>query len=376
LQPANRRDIFLGMLALAVFAALAFVRQAQERAAPSSVPSSYDTGRLGYRALYDLLGQQGFQVSRFEDHHQLLNASITTLVFATGEGAPDPQAFTRNDVIAIKRWTAAGGHLIVLSSRYDLGDAVLGLPASRSQQLMTVAHPVFPALLPGVRSVRGIFAGGFAYDAAPKAVPLLATHKNLVALRYRMGKGFVVAFTDAALFGNQRLALADNARLAYDLFAAAPGAIAFDEAIHGNIGGDSFWSVLPAPAHAAAYLLLVATLLAALGSAVRFAPPVELAPADERGSGDYISAMGRLLARAKAAGKAVRDDAEPVMRAVRRSVNAPADAPMKVVVERLKSGALQRSVRELHHLTQLDHPSDRELLRAGALCARLRKDFT
>ena len=373
-------EAVIGSAALLALVLLAFAREQQHAAQPDlSTPSTFDYGLFGYTALYDLLRRENVSVSRFERAHALLSDATTTLVVAQtpSDILAGHSGFSRNDVVGLKDWVSGGGRLILLSPPYgDAGDTMLGIPASRERQrAVTNATPFANlAVTAAIRSVRGDFRTQFDDAATPKALPLLVTRDGIVALQYRLGRGKIVVLTDPSVFANERLDQADNARFALNLLGGSD-AVAFDESIHGYVRGDSLWNVLPAGAHLAVYVVGVAVLLALVGSLFRFAPPIPLEEADERDSSAYITSMAQLLARGRAARKALRDGADFALRAVRHSLGVSERTPIGRVATRVERPELRMQILELDRLRDLESPTDAELMRAGWLCVRLRKEF-
>jgi len=175
------------------------------------------------------------------------------------------------------------------------------------------------------------------------------------------------------VFSNARLARADNARFAYDIFWGAP--VAFDEGVNGYVIHKSFWAALPPRAHAAIWLLLATILLGLVGSTVRFAPALETVREDERDSSDYIRSMARLLARGRAAKQVVEDTAESVSLALKRRFGAASQTDPASLAERIDDGPNRSAFLELDRLRRAPHLTDADVLRAAILGARLRKDY-
>ncbi|MBV8726352.1 MAG: DUF4350 domain-containing protein, partial [Candidatus Eremiobacteraeota bacterium] len=342
-------------------------------------PSTFDFGRSGYAALYQLLRSEGVHAERFERSHLRLSAVTSALVIAqlpydilAGGGG-----VSRNDVVAIKDWVVHGGRLIVLSPPYgDTGDTMLGIPPSRSSGGLgaTLATPL--ANLPktsGVRGVSGRFAVEFSAGAAPKALPILVTKQGIVAIEYPLGRGDVVAITDPSIFSNERLRDADNARFAFNLF--APTGVYFDEAVHGYTSGTSLWAALPAPARYAVYIAAAVLLFAFIGNLIRFAPPFELPQAGEPDSSAYLTAMASLLERAGAARRVLRDRADFTLRAVRRALGLSDRTEIDALLQHIERTPVRSDIAELNRLSKIERPSAAELIRAGTLSAKLQKEF-
>ena len=282
-------------IALVIFAILlvTILGIARERAAQAVLPSTYstyDTGRNGYRALFEALLAQGVPVERNERELGLLDRGIRTLV----ESSVGPELATNgtlasnplndHDVAVLRRFLHDGGRLIVLDDDFGgQADAEIGLPGSH-----TVGRVADATALPGLPMTAGVLRVDGPIPALfpltiPKATPLLAADGGTVALAYPYGKGEVVAISAPGLFGNAQIARADNARFAYDLLVGR-GAVVFDERPHGYAVDKSFWDALPNPVRIAFWIVCAIVVLALIGANVRFAPPIPLDPPDERDS--------------------------------------------------------------------------------------------
>lgn len=372
------KETFLGVAALVLVLLLALARSSQEHRAQPSTPTSYDTGRYGYRALYDLLEREGIRIARFTRNHHFLDRHVGTLIVARSAYGAASDEVSRNDVLNLKDWVHRGGVLVVLAPPYgDAYDTLLGIPSSRAARVRSqAAVPFDPSpTAQGVSSIAGDFADEFALGASLKALPMLVTKSGIVAMHYRLGSGAVVAFTDYSIFSNANLDRADNARFAVQLFAGLPAPVAFDETIHGYGTQQSLWGALPGPVHVSLYLIVFALLVSIAGNLWRFAPPLAGPREIERDSSAYITSMANLLARAHASGKALRDDADSALRAVRRALGLSERTTIATVLARLHDPRQRQAVLELDRLRDLERPSDAELLRAGALSFQLRKDF-
>ncbi|MDQ6929268.1 MAG: DUF4350 domain-containing protein [Candidatus Eremiobacteraeota bacterium] len=366
-------DAVWGGAALVLFIILALTRNAHDAAPPRSEPSSYDTGRNGYRALYDVLSQERVPVERFTLYHHFLSPREKTLVMAVS-----PRALGRNEVVALKDWVRAGGHLIVLAP--DFGgpsDAVLGIPATRARaQPVYAAHPFAPfAFATGVHGVAGEFGSEFTWSASPKALPFLASSSGMLAIELPLGKGTVLAITDPGIFGNAQLSAAQNARFAVQLLRSEGAPVFFDETVFGYGRNRTLWETLPAVAHWGVYLCAFAILLNVLGNLVRFAPPLAALAGDERDSSAYITSMANLLARAKASRRALVDTSSSALRAVRRALGLPERTPLACVLAHLQDARQRGMYLELNRLADVERPNEQELIRAGVLSAQLRRDF-
>lgn len=377
-----RPDVVLVVLGVIVLAAIAVLRyETSASIPPPSTYSSNDTGPNGYEALYNVLQAHGVAVSRSERELDLLSPAVRTLVISSVVPERDAlnslavQPITRRDLPLLKAFMRNGGRLVVLATDIgDPGDAQIGLPAVRVVPTAAYAVPVARvALTTGVARVRARVSVAFPL-ATRKAVPLLATPHGIVAMTYPYGKGEMVAISAPGMFSNGNLSHDDNARFAVNVV-GTHGPVAFDERVHGYVIDKSFWSALPAPVHAAVWVVLALLILAAIGANVRFAPPLSLEAPDERDSSHYLNAVASLLARARAARSAVADFADDAMRRARRRYGLPVQADVSAVVRRADRAEVREGIAALDRLRSLSNPDDAALVRAAAVNARLRKEL-
>ena len=278
---------------------LGYEHIALEQRQRPSVYSSYDTGPNGYRALYEVLHAAGVPVTRFERVVAALDPSVRTLVITGYEQDPGAKPLDRRDTDELRRFVVDGGRLVALDEEFagsqDVTPGVgTSLQTARGAGAIPLAENAFTA---GVAGVRGAISWTFPYKTA-RGIPLLANKAGIVAIWYRYGRGEVVAVTVPSLFGNEALRNGDNARFAYNII-AGHGLVAFDEYIHGYSDSATIWSVLPDAVRAAVWIVVAIAIVALIGANVPFAPPWLPAPADERTSSDYITAIAGLLRRSR-----------------------------------------------------------------------------
>lgn len=375
----RRTDALAALGAVLLLLGTVYLRSTQDRTPSVSLFSSYDTGRNGYRALYEVLGRERVDVLRYEYPLGLLSRNVRTLVFPPGPLGSPGGAFGRpsGDAAALAEWTKEGGTLVAFWQTFGSSDwRALGLAAKTyaPKNPSSIARPFLRAgQTRGVRAVRGRFETLFRLTKASQARPLLGTAAGAAAIAYRLGKGEIVAISDPTVFSNLRLGSRDNARFAYDVLARGP--VAFYERVNGYAVDRSFWDALPRSARIAVFCVAAIALLGLIGSNIRFAPALSPDNAPERDSSAYIVSMARLLARGHAASRAIDDTAQAVSRALRRRFGGGSRAPLATFAPRLDDPETRAAILELERLRVTSNPSDRELLRAGKLGARLRKVF-
>lgn len=295
---SRRMDLWILIAGALLVVVIAFARNAAEQRPPPSVFSTYDTGRNGYAAWYDVAQRSGLPVRRFENALGTLDPGIGTLVISGYENDPAAKPLDSNDAKFLAAWVKRGGRLVVLDDDFaGKDDLTPGVGTSVSASGRDAIVLTRDRLTAGVARVSAPMKALFKFSEREGA-PLLANKSGVVAIAYSYGKGEVIAVTAPPLFGNAYLTNDDNATFAYDVL-AGHGAVAFDEYVHGYDEGTTFWKALPQPVHIAVYLTIGIVLLALVGANVPWIPAVPLEPPDERDSAGYIDAMAALMRRAR-----------------------------------------------------------------------------
>lgn len=352
-------DLAIVIVALVLIALLAVLKSSQHTAAQSE-PSTYDTGASGYAALYDLLSREGSRVERFELPISELARGTGTLVIA-GKGALSAAAPSPGALEFLDRWIRGGGRLVVLDDSPG-SDArrALGLPGSkqlRTQQHQASTGCAFADALRGMR-IAGTFASGYAPACSVKRASLFTAGHLAAGIAYTRGRGMVVVVTTPSVFDNLHLSQASNARSAYALLGGGPAA--FDERVHGYAAGRTFWEVLPQPMRIALAIAIVAIVLAVIGANLPFAPSYEAQGPDERDSSAYIASLARMLERGGAA---------------REAIARIASRCDQVLSNRTGDERARMLLRELRTLEATPRPGTQDVLHAGRIFARVRKEY-
>jgi Domain of unknown function (DUF4350) len=295
----RRVEIVILAICACAIVLLAYERGAIRRGEPVSVFSTYDTGRNGYRALYEVMRGAGLPVRRFEQSIADIEPSIATLVVTGYENDPNARGFNEYGTKLLRRFVERGGRLVMIDEQFagprDITPGVgMSFAAPESSEAIPLTRNAFTE---EVARVRGPIEMLFAFKE-PHGIPLLANGQGIVAVWYRLGRGEVIAITAPALFGNAQLRNADNLRFAYNIL-AGHGAIAFDEYVHGYAENPTMWGALPEPVRAAVWIVAALVLIALIGANVPFAPPYLPDPPDERDSSHYIAAVAELMRRSR-----------------------------------------------------------------------------
>lgn len=207
-----------------------------------STHSTYDDGKEGYEALFNVLRGEGVDVRRLEKPLGLLDPDVRVIAVV-----PDSSRtpYDAADLRRLRSFASRGGSIV-----YFRDASAVDSPLGKNLK----------------KHVTYLDAGGF---------------------------------TNAALDAQP-----SHARIAYDALAGR-GPVVFDETLHGYVQTATLWSILPVPVRAAFYVAALAALLAIVGANVRFAPPVAIVPPQERDSREYLDSMAALLERARAGQAAI-----------------------------------------------------------------------
>ncbi len=354
-----RRDLVVAALCIVALLVAAFVTAKKPAPSPLPTRASTDYAAGGYRAFYELVAREGQRVERFHEHHDALDDSVDTLVMAF----PDPLLGTEwndSEKDAVRAWIRAGGRLIDIgvtpsTAHEDLkAETVLGVAGFPDRGALDG---------PWSAQVSSIGPRGgerLRVNKGHHAQTMLADRSGPLVMRYRLGKGDVIAIAPDALFENRYLGVADDARLAY--LAAQPrhpgGVVAFDEAIRGDVSEKPWYTAIDVPERIGLAILTLAGLLWLLYGFFRLGPPVRLRPLREPTSREFLAAVAALYARARARGHArdalladARRNLEHAARtpenvALLARANASATRPITTDAELVRLAALARTTRE------------------------------
>jgi hypothetical protein len=290
--------------------------------------TTYGTSPWGYRAAYDLLSELGFPIARFSGAPGDLPADATTWWIGPSGVCRRPDAATRAEW-AGRAFAEAGGTAVVFLSgavadRCTLGDLVL--PARQMTTPETVDGPG-PTRKLGIPSIPA-----FVHDQAWTA---RATSGALaLVIEAPLGRGRVVAVSDATLLDNQAMASADVAPFAVDLVRAF-GPPRVVEARRAMRSPSAAAYLVRSPALALfAGLALTGLLLAWSGSLVP-ARSLDDSPAPAPTLDTFVDGLAALYAQTGDHARVLQRYREMIAGHLRRRFGFPPEMPVADVVDRV-----------------------------------------
>lgn len=139
-------------------------------------------------------------------------------------------------------------------------------------------------------------------DAKPvgKITAKIGAADEVLAAKFRMGKGEVIIVSEPGLLANHIVARSDNPVLAFDLMAAGGRRVAWDEFYHGLTVRGNPWFLLSRGRYALLALFAVATVgLWAWRQAIFIGPPLAPPATSRRSIAEYVESMARFFRRGR-----------------------------------------------------------------------------
>ncbi len=331
-----RREYVLTALALLALIAVSLLGH-HETPPAAATRASADYSFGGYRAWYELLAREGVRVERFRQHHDALARSGADTLIVAFPDARLPSEWNAAERDALRAWVRGGGRMI------DIGLTPPAGPDDGKNErvfLETARGAAGP-----LRGPWAVIVGTLAQRGTQRLVPvkrahvetLLGDRAGALVVRYRYGRGEVVGVADAGLFENRAIGRGGDARLAF--LVARPrggGAVAFDEAIRGDIIEKAWYAALTAPELVALAIAALAGVLWLAYGIVPLGPAVRLRAVREPTSEEFLDAVAALYQRARARDHARDALARDARRALERSAKTPQNGAL---AERIAAGA-------------------------------------
>jgi hypothetical protein len=264
------------------------------------VPSTWNSGSLGAKAAYELLGQLGYRTARWDKPAADLrgvDAARTTLVLA-GAKVMD----LRPEKAGIADFLKRGGRVVATGamSAIMLPEAHIGPPGHIYKKLCYTTPQSLSEL---GRAGRLAMPVPIKWNAGAARVDQ-ACGQDAVVVHYGEGPGAVVWWSSAAPLTNRGLKDDADLRLLLASVGAPGRTVLFDEYIHGE--RQSVWATMSGtPVKALGWQLALIALLLVV-SFGRRSGPVRALPQGQRASPlEFAESMGALYEKAGAADVAV-----------------------------------------------------------------------
>lgn len=301
----SRRDVvLLGVLIVLVLALAILTGRRSEGSASDPRPSTYLSSPLGARALRLTLAELKIPTARRLQAFADADSLAAPLVVLSPVLPPSP-----GEAHALAVWVRGGGTVIYAARRGDdtadsLGLALRSLAGDTAVRREmryrgAVATAEAGPLTGGVGTVEGFRRGFDRSSPALKGATVLASARGVpTVIDYRMGRGRVIAWSDALPLVNTRLRTSRAAilfaRTAAD--AARGRTVWFDEYHHGFksggsvVGGTTRFLLDERAGHAALQVAVaLAGLLLLFGR--RFGRPLPPPPARRRSPLEHVEAL-------------------------------------------------------------------------------------
>lgn len=322
-SPPPASILWFAIPACTVVAALAIsLLVAQDDSQASSASgTSYDASKSGFRALYLILDELGYDIERTR---RVAGGAVRWAL------APlKPKA---NDAVHVVNWVQKGGRLLLADGTGDLATA-LGLEVNVDDAAPTDLLPTtmddVKQLAPGKVIVVPAKDDGRLWAGAG-GDPLISIHQ--------VGQGEVWLLQRPLALANEQMRQADNAifaaRLAEAMSDGKPGNIRVDEYCHGLRSRPGVLELMfQPPMRTVAIQAIIFAVLMLWSAAVRFYPLRPLPKARRRSKEEFLNAMGDLLHRHGDTAAAFRTIQGDVNRKLAERIGLPANTHPDTLVE-------------------------------------------
>ena len=340
--------------------------------------SSYRFTPYGTRALFTLLEESRYPVTRLErpftDLPNQGGVGTVVLIDADQNFSPTPA-----ELESLTKWIESGKLLIVIDRDIQITLDQQTKASTHYAEFETEAGPLQPTIL--TRGVHKIALSDFA-----KAINVDSTsatlhaggHPGAVLAETKLGKGRVIFLADPYVVANNGISKADNLTLSMNLFEERPpGEIAFDEYHHGygvlsRVGGASggvlaYFSGTPIPWMLRQLVLILVLLVFSKGR--RFGRPLPLRRERRTTNLEFVSSMATITRLARATDLAMQNIYSEFRRRLCHYAGVPPKTASASLAEaaarraRMDAGGLKTLLRKCEAVGAGSPASDAEMLK-------------
>lgn len=373
LDRADRRLVTGAVVLLVAIVVASAVIEPQPIAGPDA--SSYSYAPNGAQAAYQLLGNLGYHVERWESPLSDLPGDANGVVLVLAE--PDLRSEGKQDREQLRAFIERGGRLLATGD--DVADVLPAIGITRVRPIYAITQP-YPSAAPSPlnRGAANITTDASVSWSSPlqAAVPLYANANNIVAVEFPVGRGDVIWLASAMPLTNNAIAQTDNLNFLLNIVSTHPGAggtsattrILWDEYYHGVrrslgsyvAGTPIIWALAQA---GLIYLFVIVGYGRRTGPLRKPVVESRLSPLE------FVETLGALYHRAHAASSAVEAEWQRFRFLITRRLGLPASAPIRqiydAVRERLRwsEPGLYETMQEAQRISSDTSISESEALR-------------
>jgi hypothetical protein len=263
-----------------------------------SLPTTYDTGRDGYKVLFLLFDRMGYDTGRFEkDIVHIGDSQKTNLVIIY----PYSEHLKEGYAQKLHQWVENGNNLLVIDDGNSplwelLGITCLKTDSIRNKQVQISENT---GVLNNVNTIGPVGQWRFKIPEQEERFDIhLEDEQGVICVSKSIGKGKIILFSSPVTFTNNNIKENDNVILISNLVASMGGAkIYFDEFLHGYGRKDFSFS---ASAEAVFWQFGIVILLFYACFLVRFGKIRPLKGGNVRIATEYVHSLGNLFKKAQA----------------------------------------------------------------------------
>jgi len=369
----NRKLItgIIFVLVLILLVVFQFILSRQRRGGIGR-PTTYNTGKQGYKAFYLLLKKIGYNTDRFErDFEELKDDPSSVLMIIQ----PYP-SFTREEEIRnLIKWVRKGNRVILAADDYNGIYSALKIKLNYVNRA-DLTDPKGP-LSENVKTIKDMDMARILPKKNDFEV-LLKDEKGVICARVKQGKGEILIFTIPGIFNNSSIDSDENVILITNLLKyMGKTNVLIDESLHGyNFNKKSASFKIPRVVNLILIQLSIALFVFYLVMMKRFGKPRRLKEDTLRTSTEYIHSFAGLFMKAHTNDFALSNAVRSFKRKIARTYPISPDAPDEKFLESLEyipeedKGVIEAILEKCQKASRKKELSDAELVK---LCNELDK---
>ncbi len=297
-----------------------------------SKPTTYDTGKRGYKAFYLLLKKMNYNISRFErDFDELKDDPSSVLLIIK----PYPDIIRKENTGKLINWVKKGNKVLLAAD--DFNGLYSALKIKLDYVLQSDLKNPEGAVSDNVKFVKDV--------GVTRLIPekdefetLLEDENGIICARIKLGKGEIIVFSAPGIFKNSSIDSDGNAILITNILKyIGKTKVLIDESLHGyNFSKKSNAFKMPPILNLILIQLSIALFLFYLVAMKRFGKPKRLKEDTLRTSTEYIHSFAGLFMKAHTHDFALSNAIRSFKRKIAGVYRIPPDTPDEKFIELLK----------------------------------------